>query len=91
MSNRDTPEGIGIFKQGDQVVLAEDYGGRGYSGVVIDSFTGYGRDSAATQGKQEEVDVDLGDVREPTWWRVCSGGSMETGIRDKEMPTAAQH
>ncbi len=37
MSNRDTPEGIGIFKQGDQVVLAEDYGGRGYSGVVIDS------------------------------------------------------
>ena len=37
MSNRDTPEGIGIFEQGDQVVLAEDYGGQGYSGVVIDS------------------------------------------------------
>ena len=37
MSNHDTPERIGIFEQGDQVVLAEDYGGRGYSGVVIDS------------------------------------------------------
>ena len=37
MSNHDTPEGISIFEQGDEVVLAEDYGGRGYSGVVIDS------------------------------------------------------
>ena len=37
MSERDQPIGIGVFERPDEVVLAEDYGTRGYSGIVIDA------------------------------------------------------
>ena len=37
MSERDQPIGIAVFEQSDEVVLAEDYGTRGYSGIEIDT------------------------------------------------------
>ena len=37
MSERDQPIGIGLFQHPDEVVLAEDYGTRGYSGIGIDA------------------------------------------------------
>ena len=38
MSERDQPIGIAVFEQStDEVVLAEDYGKKGYSGIEIDS------------------------------------------------------
>ena len=36
MPDRDQPNGIAIFEQPDQVVLAEDYGRQGYAGIEID-------------------------------------------------------
>ena len=36
-SDRDQPDGIAVFEQPDQVVLAEDYRERGYSGIEIDA------------------------------------------------------
>ena len=38
MPDRDQPNGIAIFEQPDQVVLAEDYGRQGYAGIEIDSI-----------------------------------------------------
>ena len=36
MPDRDQPNGIALFEQPDQVVLAEDYGEQGYAGIEID-------------------------------------------------------
>ena len=52
MSERDQPVGIGIFEQSGEAVLAEDYGKRGYSGILID-VAGRGRGSSTTQGERE--------------------------------------
>ena len=38
MSDRDEPKGIAIFDRSDHLVLAQDYGERGYSGIEIDSI-----------------------------------------------------
>ena len=38
MSERHEPKGIGVFRQDDQLVLAEDYGERGYVGIEIDTI-----------------------------------------------------
>ena len=37
MSEHDEPLGIAVIEQPDHVVLAEDYGSRGYSGIEIDA------------------------------------------------------
>ena len=37
MSERDQPIGIAVLEQPDEVVLAEDYGSTGYSGIEIDA------------------------------------------------------
>lgn len=37
MNARDQPVGVAVFEQPDEVVLAEDYGTKGYSGIEIDA------------------------------------------------------
>ena len=88
MSDRDEPKGIGIFDRPDYLVLAQDYGERGYSGIEIDSIDA-GETRRLLKVNQKRLMQTWSTYAKPTWWRVRSRGSVETGVYDKAMSAAA--